>query len=159
MQYFQRMRARELTREYWFDLLIVALAVAAMVEVIATRESAITTLWFGIPAIAILVLPILARRRFPFGGPLAYFVLAAAVSLGLFYVPQFVQILPQVAMVERGLAPGAPADLHAKAEALLKKVTPADTPAVTWTTMPPAKSMTPSWASQPPPHAQCATGA
>jgi len=71
-------------------------------------------------------------------GMIAYFfwrlkpqllLLAAAVSLGLFYVPQFVQILPQVAMVERGLAPGAPADLHAKAEALLKKVTPADTPA------------------------------
>jgi signal transduction histidine kinase len=75
------MRVRDFTRDYWFDLLIVALAVAAMFEVIATRDSAITTLWFGIPAIAVLVLPILARRRFPFGGPLAYFVLAAAVSL------------------------------------------------------------------------------
>ena len=81
MQYFQRMRVRDFTRGYWFDLLIVALAVAAMIEVIATRDSAITTLWFGLPAIAVLVLPILARRRFPFGGPLAYFVLAAAVSL------------------------------------------------------------------------------
>ena len=78
---FQVVRVREITRDYWFDLLIVALAVAAMIETIATRDSAITTLWFGIPAIAILVLPILARRRFPFGGPLAYFVLAAAVSL------------------------------------------------------------------------------
>jgi signal transduction histidine kinase len=75
------MRVRDLTRDYWFDLLLVALAVAAVIEVIATRDSAITTLWFGIPAIAVLVLPILARRRFPFGGPLAYFVLAAAVSL------------------------------------------------------------------------------
>jgi signal transduction histidine kinase len=75
------MRVRDFTRGYWFDLLIVALAVAAMIETIATRDSAITTLWFGIPAIAVLVLPILARRRFPFGGPLAYFVLAAAVSL------------------------------------------------------------------------------
>jgi signal transduction histidine kinase len=81
VQYFQRMRVRDLTRDYWFDLLLVALAVAAIIEVIATRDSAITTLWFGIPAIAVLVLPILARRRFPFGGPLAYFVLAAAVSL------------------------------------------------------------------------------
>jgi signal transduction histidine kinase len=75
------MRVRAFTRDYWFDLLIVALAVAAMIELIATRDSAITTLWFGIPAIAVLVLPILARRRFPFGGPLAYFVLAAGVSL------------------------------------------------------------------------------
>ena len=81
VQYFQRMRVREFTRDYWFDLLIVGLAVAAMIELIATRDSAITTLWFGIPAIAVLVLPILARRRFPFGGPLAYFVLAAGVSL------------------------------------------------------------------------------
>ena len=38
-------------------------------------------MWFGLPAIAILVLPIFARRRFPFGGPLAYFVLAAGISL------------------------------------------------------------------------------
>jgi signal transduction histidine kinase len=81
VQYFQLMRVRDATRTYWFDLLIAALAVAAMIEVIATRDSALTTLWFGIPAIAILVLPILARRRFPFGGPLAYFVLAAGVSL------------------------------------------------------------------------------
>jgi signal transduction histidine kinase len=75
------MRVRDATREYWFDLLIVALAVAAMIELIATRDSALTTLWFGIPAIAVLVLPILARRRFPFAGPLTYFVLAAGVSL------------------------------------------------------------------------------
>ena len=32
------------------------------------------------------------------------------------------------------------------------------TPALTCTTMPPAKSMTPSFASQPPPHTQCAIG-
>jgi len=81
VEYVQGVRVRDFTRDYWFDLLIVALAVAAMIELIATRDSAITTLWFGIPAMAILVLPILARRRFPFGGPLAYFVLAAGVSL------------------------------------------------------------------------------
>jgi signal transduction histidine kinase len=73
--------ARQFARKYWFDLLIAALAAAAMVEVIATRDSTQTTRWFGVPAIAILVLPIFARRRFPFGGPLAYFVLAAGISL------------------------------------------------------------------------------
>ena len=52
-----------------------------MLEVIATPDSTRTTLWFALPAIAILVLPIFARRRFPFGGPLAYFVLAAGISL------------------------------------------------------------------------------
>ena len=75
------MKVRDFARKYWFDLLIAALAAAAMLEVIATRDSTQTTLWFGLPAIAILVLPIFARRRFPFGGPLAYFVLAAGISL------------------------------------------------------------------------------
>jgi signal transduction histidine kinase len=74
-------RVRGFARKYWFDLLIAALAAAAMLEVIATPDSIQTTLWFGLPAIAILVLPIFARRRLPFGGPLMYFVLAAGVSL------------------------------------------------------------------------------
>ena len=74
-------RIRSVAREYWFDLLIAALTVAAMVEVIATRDSTQATRWFGLPAIVIVVLPIFARRRFPFGGPLAYFVLAAAISV------------------------------------------------------------------------------
>jgi signal transduction histidine kinase len=82
VQYLQPVtRVREFARKYWFDLLIAALAAAAMLEVIATRDSTQTTRWFGLPAIAILVLPIFARRRFPFGGPVAYFVLAAGISL------------------------------------------------------------------------------
>ena len=81
MEYVQAVKVRDFARKYWFDLLIAALAAAAMLEVIATRDSTQTTLWFGLPAIAILVLPIFARRRFPFGGPLAYFVLAAGISL------------------------------------------------------------------------------
>ena len=35
-----------------------------------------------IPAIAILVLPLFARRRFPFAAPAAYWILAAAISFG-----------------------------------------------------------------------------
>ena len=82
MEYLQYVtRVRQFARKYWFDLLIAALAAAAMLEVIATRDSTQSTKWFGVPAIAILVLPIFARRRFPFGGPLAYFVLAAGTSL------------------------------------------------------------------------------
>jgi signal transduction histidine kinase len=79
--YVQGVRVRDFTRKYWFDLLIAALAVAAMLEVVAARDSARATLWFGLPAIAVLVLPIFARRRFPFGGPIAYWVLAAGISL------------------------------------------------------------------------------
>jgi signal transduction histidine kinase len=81
VEYFQDVSVRAFARKYWFDLLIAALAAAAMLEVIATENSTQATRWFGLPAIAILVLPILARRRFPFGGPLAYFVLAAGISL------------------------------------------------------------------------------
>jgi signal transduction histidine kinase len=81
VEYVQGVRVGDFARKYWFDLLIAALALAALVEVIATPDSTQTTLWFGIPAIAILVLPIFARRRFPFGGPVAYFVLAAGISL------------------------------------------------------------------------------
>ena len=39
-----------------------------------------TTLWFCVPALAILVLPLFARRWFPFAGPAAYWILAAAIS-------------------------------------------------------------------------------
>ena len=78
---FKDVNARDFARKYWFDLLIAALALAAMLELIVGRETARTTLWFGIPALAVLVVPIFARRRFPFGGPVGYFVLAAAISL------------------------------------------------------------------------------
>jgi signal transduction histidine kinase len=81
VEYVQGVKVRDFARKYWFDLLIAALAVAAMLELIVGRESARMTLWFGLPALAILVLPIIARRRFPFGGPIAYWVLAAAISL------------------------------------------------------------------------------
>ena len=75
------MTARAFARKYWFDLLIATLGVSAVVELIIGRDAASTSLWFGLPAIAVLVLSILARRRYPFGGPMAYFVLAAAISL------------------------------------------------------------------------------
>src|SRR5256712_9014446 len=53
-----------------------------MLEVLVGRDSPDaprTTLWFVLPAIAILVLPILARRRFPFA-PAAHWLLAAGIS-------------------------------------------------------------------------------
>jgi signal transduction histidine kinase len=81
VEYVQGVRVRDFARKKWFDLLVAALALAAMIELVIGRDAASTTLWFGLPAIAVLVLPIFARRRFPFGGPAAYFVLAAGVSL------------------------------------------------------------------------------
>ena len=84
MQYFQRMsRARYVTREYWFELLIACLAVACVLELVIGRNSPgapTTTLWFTVPAVALLVLPLFARRHFPFAAPAAYWLAAAALS-------------------------------------------------------------------------------
>ncbi|MGZ4169269.1 MAG: sensor histidine kinase [Solirubrobacteraceae bacterium] len=76
-------QVRDLARRYWFDVLVAALAVVAMLEVALGRGSpgaSRTTLWFCVPAIATLVLPVFARRRFPFAGPAAYWLLAGGIS-------------------------------------------------------------------------------
>jgi signal transduction histidine kinase len=86
VRYVQRVsgiRIRYLAREYWFELLIGVLAVAAMLELVIGRNSPgapDTTLWFSVPAVACLVLPLFARRRFPFAGPAAYWLIAATLS-------------------------------------------------------------------------------
>jgi signal transduction histidine kinase len=76
-------RIRHVASEHWFELLIAVLAVAGILELIVGRNSPAaptTALWFSIPAVAILVLPLLARRRFPFAGPAAYWLMAAALT-------------------------------------------------------------------------------
>jgi signal transduction histidine kinase len=76
-------QVRDLTSNYWFDVLIAVLAVVAMLEVVLGRGSAgapQTTLWFCLPAIAILPAPVFARRWFPFAGPAAYWLLAVGIS-------------------------------------------------------------------------------
>jgi len=83
VQYLQRVsRIRYLSRTYVVDVLIALLLIAAMLEVLVGRDSPDaphTTLWFVLPAIAILVLPIIARRWFPFA-PAAHWLLAAGIS-------------------------------------------------------------------------------
>jgi signal transduction histidine kinase len=82
--YVHRVRqARDFTSNYWFDALIALLAIVAMLEVVLGRGSPgapTTTLWFCVPAIAVLVPPIFARRWFPFAGPALYWVMAAGIS-------------------------------------------------------------------------------
>ena len=84
VEYGQRVsRIEHLARTYWFDLLIALLAIVAMLDVVLGRGSSgapTTTLWFCLPALAILVLPVFARRWFPFAGPAAYWLLAAGIS-------------------------------------------------------------------------------
>jgi len=76
-------RIRDRAGEYWFELLIAVLAVAGMLELVVGRNSPGapgTSLWFSVPAMAILVSPLFARRRFPFAAPAAYWLLATALT-------------------------------------------------------------------------------
>ena len=76
-------RIEHLVGTYWFDLLIALLTIVAILNVVVGRGSSgapTTTLWFCLPALAILVLPLFARRWFPFAGPAAYWLLAAGIS-------------------------------------------------------------------------------
>jgi signal transduction histidine kinase len=74
---------KTLARRYGFDALIVLLVIAAVVEVSVRRDATNapqTTLWFCVPAIAVMLLLLLARRPYPFAAPAAYWVLAVALS-------------------------------------------------------------------------------
>jgi signal transduction histidine kinase len=75
-------RIRYLSRTYVVDLMIALLLAAAMLEVLVGRNSEDaprSTLWFVFPAIALLFLPIVARRRFAFA-PAAHWLLAIGIS-------------------------------------------------------------------------------
>jgi signal transduction histidine kinase len=76
-------RAPIILRRYWLDALIVIAAVESVLEVAlrqGSQDAPRTTLWFDVPAIAAIVLTLLARRRFPFAAPASFWLLAAAVS-------------------------------------------------------------------------------
>jgi signal transduction histidine kinase len=76
-------RIRYVAGDYWFELLIAVLAIAGMLELVVGRDSPgapATSLWFSIPAVAVLVLPLFARRRFPFAAPTAYWLMATAFT-------------------------------------------------------------------------------
>ena len=98
VQLVSRSRISYAAREYWFELLIGALAVAAILELVIGRNSPggpDTTLWFSVPAVACLVLPLFFRRRFPFAGPAAYWLIAAALSfVDPILIPFMVSLFP-----------------------------------------------------------------
>jgi signal transduction histidine kinase len=66
-------------REYWFELSIGALTLTAVIELILASAPS-SSRWFAVPALTVLMLPLFARRWFPFGAPAAYWILAAALS-------------------------------------------------------------------------------
>jgi signal transduction histidine kinase len=76
-------RFGSLVRKHGFDILIVLAAVEGASEVAIRNDDALaptTTLWSAIPATAIIVLPLLGRRRFPFAAPATVWLLAASLS-------------------------------------------------------------------------------
>jgi signal transduction histidine kinase len=76
-------RLASLARRYGLDLLVMLLTGAAIVEYAVRRGSEnapSVTPWFGVPALALMVVPFFARRRYPFGGPAAYWIWGAALS-------------------------------------------------------------------------------
>jgi hypothetical protein len=99
VRYVQRVnRVRYIAREYWFELLIAVLGIAAMLELIIGHDSPgapSTSLWLAVPAVAAMVLPLFARRRSPFAAPAAYWLMATALSFvdGLL-IPFMVSLFP-----------------------------------------------------------------
>jgi signal transduction histidine kinase len=84
LRYVVRMTwVRVVARDRWFELLIAVLAIAGMLELVIGRDSPgapTMALWFSVPAVAVLVLPLVARQRFPFAAPAAYWLMATALT-------------------------------------------------------------------------------
>jgi signal transduction histidine kinase len=74
---------RRLVARYWFDAVTLAVLGIGVTGAVLGRDQTNGPegpLWFDIAAMLAIVLPLLARRRFPFGAPAAVGVAAAATS-------------------------------------------------------------------------------
>jgi signal transduction histidine kinase len=72
-----------LLRRHGLDVLIVLAAVQSAIFVWRVDDPGVSPdspAWFAVPAVVALILPLLARRRFPFGAPAALWLIAAAIS-------------------------------------------------------------------------------
>lgn len=70
-------------RVYWFDALLLAMAGIGITGAVLGRgrtDGPEGPLWFDILAILLIVVPLLARRRFPFGAPAAMGIAVALTS-------------------------------------------------------------------------------
>ena len=72
-----------LARRYGFDALIVLAAIESVLELVLRHDSPrapASPVWFAAPALAIVLLPLLGRRRFPFAAPASVWLLGAVLS-------------------------------------------------------------------------------
>jgi signal transduction histidine kinase len=72
-----------LAKTYAVEVVIALLVLVGMVDTVLRSISAgspNTSLWFALPAMGILAIVIVARRRFPFAGPAAYWLLGAGIA-------------------------------------------------------------------------------
>jgi signal transduction histidine kinase len=64
---------------------VIAIAAVECALEVALRHDSLraprTTLWFAVPAVALVVLPLLGRRRFPFAAPMSVWLVGIALSL------------------------------------------------------------------------------
>jgi signal transduction histidine kinase len=80
VEYVQRVsRKRQIVRKYWFDGAIALLAIVGLIE-FTVRDEQSSSPWFAVTVVGTLVFLIVARRRFPFAAPAAYWVVASAVA-------------------------------------------------------------------------------
>jgi signal transduction histidine kinase len=75
-------RLWSLTRRYGFEFLVLVTALGSALGVALSHsaDAPHTTRWFAVPATALIILPLLGRRRFPFAAPLATWLLGPVFS-------------------------------------------------------------------------------
>jgi signal transduction histidine kinase len=85
-------RIRPLAKRYAFDALVVLGALGAVLEVVLNRDAddaPTSPLWVTVPAVLVLTLPLLARRRFPFVLPVGILAAAGGISFADGYLLPF----------------------------------------------------------------------
>ena len=88
-------------RTYWLDLAVALLALVGLLDLAIRRDDPGTpqsSLAFAVAVVAGLVLAVVARRRFPFAAPAAYWILAAAISFVDWQLIPFINSLIPVGM-------------------------------------------------------------
>jgi signal transduction histidine kinase len=73
-----------LASRYWFDVLILAgigLGIAVVVHDHGTVDGPYRSLWLDVPLMVAIVAPLFARRRFPFGAPVAVVIAVVATTI------------------------------------------------------------------------------